>query len=230
MTTPIAATSGAWRATSRSRKPSPRTTPITSGVFSARARLEVVVLRRRAADQPAPGSSPRSRSIVSPTAASEGSAAGIAWIRLDPAGARRRRQDRGDPGIAARDRRRPRSAIGSTGATICSAPGAPGPKAPATASYPWREESSSGTTLIEGIPVSRLSTGNGERNERHKRRQLRSEAVGAKGARPRRRNGGSGARRSAPRAARAGRPAARAWRAPPEAGSASPRARRGRRA
>ena len=39
------------------------------------------------------------------------------------------------------------------------APGAPGPNADCTSSYPTRDESVVGTTLIEGMPVSRPITG-----------------------------------------------------------------------
>ena len=51
VSTPAAASSGAWSANSSSRNPSPSTTPITSGCLGGQGVLEVVVFGDRAADQ-----------------------------------------------------------------------------------------------------------------------------------------------------------------------------------
>jgi hypothetical protein len=55
VSTPTAASSGAWSAISSSRKPSASTTPMTRGVFPRQCGLDVVVLGDRPADQCAGG-------------------------------------------------------------------------------------------------------------------------------------------------------------------------------
>ncbi len=95
--------------------------------------------------------------MVSPVAGSEGPVPGTAWTSASPS----------PPGWGGSARAMPGSAAAiasafsmlAAGPTSCSVPGAPGPKAADTCSKPWRDESSFGTTAIEGMPVVSPRTG-----------------------------------------------------------------------
>ena len=109
VSTPSAAIRGAWSATSRSRKPSTSTTPITSGVFAASARSRSWFSATAPPTSASCGSARRSRSIVAPTLRLDGSAAGVAWISARPPLPVCGGPTRAMPGSRRASRRRPRS-------------------------------------------------------------------------------------------------------------------------
>ena len=127
LTTPIAAATGAWNATSSTRKPSASDDADDHRRLGRQRGLEVVVLGRGAADQRARGQ-PRAQAIDRRV---QLRARGIAGRdRLDQhlvAPARLGRQGPGDARVAPAARSRP-GWRAEAGATIWRAPGAPGPK------------------------------------------------------------------------------------------------------
>ena len=217
-------------ASSRSRKPSTSTTATTSAVRDRRVRTRGRGSRPpRRPRAPRAEASARRRSIVRAAAvARRDRLAGTAWIRTSssprqggaactmPGSARRA------PGPRLRWRRGP--------TMLERARGRPGPKPCCTQSYPCRDEADSGTTLMDGMPVSSSRTGMPSRRSTTRPQECRSARGGATAAQPSARTRASGARRRGPRAATSRRHAARASRAPPAAGSGWRRARRRRRA
>ena len=98
---PSSAISGARSATSRSRNPSARTTPTTSGVDSSSWVLRSRFSRAAPPTCAESGRSARTRSTVSASAGSEGSTVGTAWISTRSAAVAGglRRHHRGDAGV-----------------------------------------------------------------------------------------------------------------------------------
>ncbi len=186
VTTPSAAISGAWRATSSSRKPSASTTPITSGVFAASAALEVVVLGGRAADQCAGGKGRRAAGrSCRPKPALDGSLGGPPVTSAVPPPPALRGHDTEAMPASAAERPSAAGGVRSAGrddlerAGRARAEGVPGP-----ARSRAREPSSSGTTLIDGMPVS--SPQHRQRSATRATRAIGAEqaAGGATAARP----------------------------------------------
>ena len=226
MSTPTAAITGACSATSSSRKPSASTIPITSAVFDGQRLLEVVVLGRGAADQEARRQAARAGGRpCRPTSSLEGSCAGIAWTSASPSRAALRRQHARDAGVAlaaSRPRGPPRPA-----ARRPAARRAPRRRRrPAPGRSPGATGRPSGTTLIDGMPVSRPNTGSASATSDDERGGSPGERAAPQALAP---------AREARRAMLAGvhpgqsepcRPAGRASPARPAAASASPPARR----
>ena len=95
---------GACSATSSSRKPSASTTPMTSGVFAASAVSRSWFSATEPPTSAPAGRSARRRSIVAPTALSDGSCLGTTWTMHVAAAAGHRRHDLRDAGVGLRDR------------------------------------------------------------------------------------------------------------------------------
>ena len=221
VTTPTAAMIGARRATSSSRKPSARTTPMTSGVFALERGLQVVVLGDRAADE-------RGRGKVGAEAVDGGADGPVGRVvggdDLDHHVA-------AVPVIAGMTCATPGSALATAatraasaaGATTCSAPGAPAPKA----SWTWRvgdaRAVAGGHDLDGGHAGLQAQHGDGERDEDDDGERAEGDRAAPQALAPGREARLSGAHRSAPTAARACRPSARAWPARRAAASAWPR-------
>ena len=162
----------------------------------------------------------RSRSIVAPTAGSDGSWTGHRLHHHGAVATRHRRHHPGDARVGARGGRHA-PGVPRWGDDLQRRRGRRRRTPPGPARSATREPSPSGTTLIDGMPVRGRAPGcSGPRGRRPRRR--RRPAGGATAAPPRRRTAASGARRSAPTAATAGPRAARASPARREAASASP--------
>ncbi len=168
----MAAASGAWSATSSSRKPSASTTPITIGVLRRQRGLEVVVLGGGAAHERAGrqrGAQPVDRSRRSP--ASDGSVVGD---RLD------QRRARSPPALGRRDAARsPRRRAAGRGRLgelrrrddLERARGARRRRRPGPARSRRASCRRTGTTVIDGMPVRRPTTGAASGQEHDERRQ-----------------------------------------------------------
>jgi len=128
--TPIRATSGARKANSMSRKPSPSTTAITKGVYSPRAASRSWFSAAAPPTSTPAGNAVRRRSTVSPSAGSDGSTVGTARTSASPSAPACGGRAAAIPASAAATARA--SSIDAAGPTICSCPGAPGPNASVT--------------------------------------------------------------------------------------------------
>ena len=216
VTTPTAARMGACSATSSSRNPSARTTPMTSGVLALSAASRSWFSATEPPTSAPSGRSLRRRSMVAPTALSDGSCLGTTWTITLPA----------RPGMAGMTWATPASALAV--AATCAA-----------SAFGRDDLQRAGRALAEG--VLHLGVGGAravalghDLDRRHAglqpehgdaQRDEDRDGHGAVGDRPAPQALGpggeaaaSGARPSAPTAARACPRAGRAWRARPAAG------------
>ena len=222
VTTPTAARIGACSATSSSRKPSARTTPMTSGVLAVSAASRSWF----SATEP-PTSAPCGEVGAQ---AVDGGADGLVGRvvlgdDLDHARCRRGRASAGmtwaTPGVGLGDGGDLRG-VGLGGDDLQRA-------GRALAERVLHLGVGDARAVALGHDLDRRHAGlqpehgDAQRDERRRRRRRRRRAAGATGARPRRRSAASGARRSAPTAATACPRAGRAWPARRAAASASPR-------